>query len=124
MKSLAFLGVANNGFSRWIVGGIVGAIMIASVYFATSREPPATQAAAPNLIESDEPIQPIESVPGLDPKKIDLGRKLFSDSRLSENDEISCATCHNLKTGGTDRKARLRLPPGLTQTVKTLLAVR
>jgi len=106
MKSLAFFGVANNGFSRWIVGGIVGAIMIASVYFATSREPPATQAAAPNLIESDEPIQPIESVPGLDPKKIDLGRKLFSDSRLSENDEISCATCHNLKTGGTDRKAR------------------
>ena len=86
MKSLDVLGVAKNGVFRWIVGGIAGAIMIAGVYFATSREPPAAQAAVPNSIESDEPIQPIESVPGLDPKKIDLGRKLFSDPRLSEND--------------------------------------
>jgi cytochrome c peroxidase len=106
MKSRAVLGVAKNGISRWIVGGFVGAIMVAGVYFATSQEPPAAQPAAPTLIESDEPIQPIESVPDLDPRKIDLGRKLFGDTRLSENDEISCATCHNLKTGGTDRKAR------------------
>jgi cytochrome c peroxidase len=56
--------------------------------------------------ETNEPIQPIEAVSGLEPRKIELGRKLFHDSRLSHNDQLSCATCHNLETGGTDRKAR------------------
>jgi hypothetical protein len=31
--------------------------------------------------------------------KIKLGRQLYFDGRLSANDEISCATCHDPKTG-------------------------
>lgn len=31
--------------------------------------------------------------------KISLGRQLYFDGRLSANNEISCATCHNPKTG-------------------------
>jgi cytochrome c peroxidase len=57
-------------------------------------------------MESNEPIQPIEAPTGLNPNKVDLGRRLFSDRRLSHNNQLSCASCHNLKTGGTDRKAR------------------
>ena len=30
----------------------------------------------------------------LTPKKIELGRKLFFDRRLSHTDTISCAICH------------------------------
>jgi cytochrome c peroxidase len=58
------------------------------------------------LVPSDEPIQPIEAPRGLDARKVELGRKLFHDPRLSHDNQLSCATCHNLKTGGTDRKAR------------------
>jgi len=31
--------------------------------------------------------------------KIKLGRQLYFDGRLSANGEISCATCHDPKTG-------------------------
>ncbi len=37
---------------------------------------------------------------------MDLGQKLFHDTRLSHTNEVSCATCHDLKTGGSDRKNR------------------
>ncbi len=36
------------------------------------------------------------------PAKIELGHKLFFDPRLSKSQLISCATCHNLSTGGVD----------------------
>jgi len=36
------------------------------------------------------------------PAKVDLGRELFFDPRLSKSQLISCATCHNLSTGGAD----------------------
>jgi cytochrome c peroxidase len=35
-------------------------------------------------------------------EKIDLGRMLFFDPRLSASGLISCNTCHNLATGGDD----------------------
>lgn len=36
------------------------------------------------------------------PEKIALGRALFSDTQLSGNGRISCATCHNPELGYTD----------------------
>lgn len=36
------------------------------------------------------------------PAKVDLGRMLFFDRRLSESGTVSCASCHNLKEGGAD----------------------
>lgn len=38
----------------------------------------------------------------LTPAKIELGKLLFFDPRLSASWTISCNTCHNLATGGTD----------------------
>jgi cytochrome c peroxidase len=57
----------------------------------------------------DEPIRPLDSPSGLDPKRIALGKKLFNDPILSSNNEISCATCHDLQQGGTKHVA-LSLP--------------
>ena len=37
---------------------------------------------------------------GLDPAEVALGGELFHDKRLSSNGEVSCASCHDLKTGG------------------------
>lgn len=38
----------------------------------------------------------------LTPQKIALGKELFSDTLLSKDKTISCATCHILKEGGDD----------------------
>ena len=53
-----------------------------------------------------EPIQPIPVDNSLDPVKIALGSFLFSDSRLSKNSELSCASCHQLDSGGDDGHSR------------------
>lgn len=36
------------------------------------------------------------------PEKVALGKKLYFDRRLSFDDTISCATCHDLRLAGTD----------------------
>jgi cytochrome c peroxidase len=53
-----------------------------------------------------EPLQPVPAAVGLDPKKVELGEKLFHEPQLSRDNKVSCATCHDLKTGGVDNKAR------------------
>ena len=54
----------------------------------------------------NEPIQPIPLHLSLNKKKVALGDKLFHESQLSHNNNISCASCHNLSTGGVDRLVR------------------
>ncbi|WP_296061097.1 cytochrome c peroxidase [uncultured Amphritea sp.] len=51
---------------------------------------------------SSEPISPINPDNQLNQGKISLGRELFHDPRLSSDNSISCASCHNLKDGGAD----------------------
>ncbi len=38
----------------------------------------------------------------LTPAKVELGKMLYFDPRLSKSGLISCNTCHNLATGGVD----------------------
>ena len=51
---------------------------------------------------SDEPIQPIPLTLKQDPARVDIGRLLFRDTRLSGNGKISCLSCHDLGKGGVD----------------------
>ena len=54
------------------------------------------------------PLPPM-SVPADNPQndaKIKLGRQLYFDGRLSANDKISCATCHDPKRDGPDTMRR------------------
>ncbi len=46
---------------------------------------------------------PLPELPDYPAGKIDLGRKLFHEPRLSKNNQLSCASCHSLSTGGVDR---------------------
>jgi cytochrome c peroxidase len=55
---------------------------------------------------TNEPIQPIPLKIDLDLKRIELGKKLFHETKLSKNNTISCASCHDLNNGGTDRLVR------------------
>lgn len=52
--------------------------------------------ALPAVIESeDNPLTP---------EKVDLGRMLYYDKRLSKSQEFSCNSCHDLKNYGVDNK--------------------
>lgn len=50
-----------------------------------------------------EPIKPLEQPTDLNAKKIELGKLLYHDNRLSKDNTISCASCHDLAKGGTDQ---------------------
>jgi len=51
----------------------------------------------------NEPIRPIAKEFVVDSAKVALGFDLYFDTRLSANNTISCATCHDLDKGGTDQ---------------------
>ncbi len=54
---------------------------------------------------NQEPITPIPNQVKVDNNKVSLGKKLFFDTRLSFDNSISCASCHDLKSGfGADGK--------------------
>jgi cytochrome c peroxidase len=54
----------------------------------------------------NEAIKPLPLSQELNYPMVELGDRLFHDTRLSQDNTISCATCHQLSTGGTDRKPR------------------
>lgn len=72
-----------------------------------------------NVAFAKEPISPIVAPSNLNKEKIALGRALFFDKRLSKNDEISCASCHQLTTNGADKKALSDGVEGKKTTTKT-----
>lgn len=49
-----------------------------------------------------EPIQPLPLHTPLDTAKVALGERLFTDKRLSRDNTVACASCHNLAKGGAD----------------------
>ena len=75
------------------------ALLIMSVAIAGSL------AAQPT---NGEPITPLPraALSGHDRGKVNLGRQLFHDPRLSRNGDMSCASCHNLDRGGADDRPR------------------
>jgi cytochrome c peroxidase len=75
-------------------------VVVGGVLFVASAAILSSLAA----LSSGEPIAPIpgEMVSGLDHAKVDLGRRLFHDPRLSRDGEMSCASCHDLAHGGAD----------------------
>lgn len=58
------------------------------------------------VIRPDEPLLPILKNQNLNARKVALGRDLFHDVRLSHDETISCAFCHDLNRGGVDRLPR------------------
>ena len=60
---------------------------------------PAALGAGPR---TNEPIQPLPETLDVDPAKAALGRKLFHEPRLSRDGTVSCASCHDLRSGGDD----------------------
>ena len=49
-----------------------------------------------------EPVRPIDLTAEVDQEKVALGFALFHDTRLSLDNTVSCASCHDLSTAGVD----------------------
>ncbi|MCL1074874.1 cytochrome-c peroxidase [Shewanella dokdonensis] len=49
-----------------------------------------------------EPIETIQPIKITEPEKVELGKMLYFEPRLSKSGFISCNSCHNLSTGGVD----------------------
>ncbi len=73
-----------SGIQRFFVGTAAGAFLAAAVYAAEPAGLP------PVVHPKDNPSTP---------EKIALGKQLYFDPRLSADNKISCASCHDPKKG-------------------------
>jgi cytochrome c peroxidase len=58
----------------------------------------ATTAAA------QEPLLPLPAVSAQDPERVELGWKLFSDTRFAKDNSVACVSCHSAEHGGADER--------------------
>jgi cytochrome c peroxidase len=87
-----------------IVAVCVAIVIGRSMYSGTHRADQTAEAPITEQEDQTEPIRPIEAPTDLNQDKVELGRALFQDTRLSHNNRVSCASCHDLKTGGADSR--------------------
>ncbi|MBF0097084.1 MAG: c-type cytochrome [Magnetococcales bacterium] len=66
-----------------------------------------------------EPVQPLPTCTQLTPDKVQLGRDLFHDNRLSFNNSRSCASCHPLEQWGSDGQRVSLRADGAPATMNT-----
>ena len=51
---------------------------------------------------ANEPVRPIDQSLEYDATKAELGKALFHDTRLSVDNTVSCASCHEIENAGVD----------------------
>ncbi|MGY8708663.1 cytochrome c peroxidase [Bradyrhizobium sp. 18BD] len=66
--------------------------------------PAPSQSPPPPVPDRGEPITPIPTPPALDPLKVALGERLFSDRRISHDNSRTCQYCHDVTTNGASQK--------------------
>jgi cytochrome c peroxidase len=71
---------------------------------------PAAPAAGPDALppaSTEAAIIPVPQPPSADPLKLALGERLFNDRRLSHDNTLACASCHDVHTNGADDSHRM-----------------
>lgn len=89
-------------FRSLTLGLLAGAVLGGASLAAQATPTPAPAAAPARAARPAEPIQPIVALRVTQPAKVELGKKLYFDPRLSRSGFISCNSCHNLSMGGSD----------------------
>jgi cytochrome c peroxidase len=80
--------------STLIAGALMAGSLQSDAQKASLKPIPASQAALTKL--TSNPANPTTSA------KVELGKMLYMDPRLSKSGLISCNTCHNVGLGGSD----------------------
>ncbi|MBQ0929070.1 cytochrome-c peroxidase [Ideonella alba] len=75
----------------WILGG-------------EEREAPPMPPPGPTPALPFQALQPLPPVPALPAERVALGERLFHETRLSHDNSLSCASCHDLAHGGADAR--------------------
>ncbi|MBK9306997.1 MAG: c-type cytochrome [Nitrospira sp.] len=93
-----------------MIGCLTAGVMVSSAFFSTQLQ--AQSSLAVGLVTVDgitvPDIGPLPTVVPIPPgnlnyaAKVELGKQLYFDGRLSKNNAISCAFCHNPFTGFAD----------------------
>jgi cytochrome c peroxidase len=65
----------------------------------------------------NEAVQPVEDYIPVDQAKVALGDLLYHDTRLSLDNTLSCASCHDLETAGVDNEV---FSPGVGGQIGTI----
>lgn len=93
-----------------LIIGFLSVFAISLVIITWHKDPPpfadAGSAAALPAATRSEPISPLPVLAPDAPMRVALGERLFHDPILSRDRNISCASCHDLGRGGSDRRAR------------------
>nr|QIO37378.1 c-type cytochrome [Bradyrhizobium sp. 1(2017)] len=79
-------------------------VLVVSGLQPSPAPPRAAPPMPPALRGMDEPITPMPPAPALDPRKVQLGERLFGDRRLSRDDSKSCLSCHDISTNGASTR--------------------
>lgn len=93
----------------WLALALLAALSVLLLWQAWQTERHATVkkvAWTPSIPLDFGLTQPVPTVRSLDAGKVALGNSLFHDPRLSSDDTISCASCHDLSSGGGDNRTR------------------
>ncbi|MBD1847056.1 c-type cytochrome [Cyanobacteria bacterium FACHB-63] len=108
---------------RWIaLLGLIGTAILIALWWQQLQSPQMAMPILPDPTPTswqNEPIQPIPLQVTLDNNKVKLGEKLFADTRLSIDQQVSCLSCHRLDLGGADRQARSFGATGVQTQVNT-----
>lgn len=103
--------------NRYRTDVIVAALLLCAVVVASGCVPggdsvkPKSSAPVPPVpavFATRDATAPIRGNVSLDADIVALGKRLFHDKRLSGDDTISCASCHDLGKGGTDQEGHSR----------------
>lgn len=87
-----------------IIGLLVLAVAVGVVIWWWPRNDarPRGAAVAYTPQATELPVTPLPESLNLDLRKARLGERLFHDRRLSQDDSLACAECHNLDMAGQD----------------------
>jgi cytochrome c peroxidase len=94
-----------NGFNRIPLLAAVAVLLAVIALNLHAPTAPEDETAPLEATTSYDAVAPLPVSPAPHAGKVELGERLFSDPRLSRDDSIACASCHNLETGGVDRRA-------------------
>jgi cytochrome c peroxidase len=78
------------------VAALVAGLLLPGGGGADDAMPPLPAGVLPPLVPDDNPLTPA---------KVELGKKLYFDARLSANDTIACASCHDPRHGFADARS-------------------
>ena len=69
----------------------------------SARQEELAAATAPANLWMFSPLSPAAPVEGVAAERVNLGRRLYYDTHLSENNSVSCNSCHDLANYGADK---------------------